>query len=518
MEAGSPKSKQAFVEIALVFALFAGCFALTSAGFDTSEGGYHYAIARQILSHGTMSFAEPRPGIYTIAPNGRTYASHEIGNTLFLLPVAGVNLSIEKLLNGRVDPRRTGFVEDFLITMMSVLYCALATALLYGILRIYFERDLRTSLTCCLAFAFSTFVWTYSRNLFDGVLCMVLLTGALFSMLQFRKTGKIGLFILSMVLLGTAVITRLTMVLAVIAFALYLVCALWHQRAWLVRLLAGGAVILVPFAMWQMFYSHLRTGHFLISPMQSGQYAANSLNGNLLAGISGYLFSPGKSIFVYMPLAILSIVAFRDFAAKYQPEAVLIASLSIFWILVHSRLAIWYGSWGWGPRYFITIAPFLVLPSLVSWEWLMERRWRRIAVVCALAWGTTLSAASIIGNWHYRMFLAYTDNRFDAMNWSLRQGQAVDMLRGAVSNFLIMIEHRPIPELPDFSPINRYASNTVNVWMNSAAYAGVPKALIVLITLILAAIVVWCWVALHRVETRQDQKALPPTAVASDAR
>jgi len=73
-------------EIILVFALVCSVFILTSAGFDTSEGLYHYAIAHQVLAEGTLGFVQPRPGAYTIGPNGRTYASHEFGNTLFLLP------------------------------------------------------------------------------------------------------------------------------------------------------------------------------------------------------------------------------------------------------------------------------------------------------------------------------------------------------------------------------------------------------------------------------------------------
>src|ERR1035441_4079886 len=150
-----------------------------------------------------------------------------------------------------------------------------------------------------MAFAFCTFVWTYSRNLFDGVLCMCLLTGAMLSMMQFVRTIRLSYFLVAMALCGFGIITRLTMVLLLAAFGIYLTMIFWKDRRRLIRLVLLGGAELVPFALWQVYYNRLRTGHWLMSPVMSDQYAAvNSLTGNLAVGISGLLFSPGKSIFV----------------------------------------------------------------------------------------------------------------------------------------------------------------------------------------------------------------------------
>jgi len=46
------------------------------------------------------------------------------------------------------------------------------------------------------------------------------------------------------------------------------------------------------------------------------------------------------------------------------------------------------------------------------------------------------------------------------------------MIKGALFKLRNMALHLPGPYLNTYSPINRYASNTVNVWVNSAAYAA----------------------------------------------
>ena len=501
-------------EVLFVFGLVFSIFLLTSAGFDTSEGTYDYRIAHQMLTAGAMSFASPIEGAFeqggctTLAPNGRTYASHEIGNAIFLLPAAGFNILLEKALANSVDARRIGFATGFTATLMPIIYCSLTIAMLYAMLRINFGQSVRTALGCSLAFGFCTFVWTYSRNLFDGVLCMCILTAAMLSMLLFRRTMKMRFFLIAAALCGLGVITRLTMMLALGAFVAYLTMVFWKDRVRLIRLILIGVAVQIPFAIWQMYYNHLRTGHMLISPVQSDQYAStNGLTGNLWVGMTGLLFSPGKSIFLYVPLAVLSLICFRRFVAKYPCEAVFSAVLSGMWLVLHSKLASnWYGAWGWGPRHFITIAPVLALPALVNWEWIKASLWRNILLKCALIWGAILSVCSIICNWHFRMALADAQGRHDAMLWSFTQGQAVDIIKGALSNLRNIALGLPGPCLPAYSPINCYASNTINVWINSAAYAGIPKILLALVGIGLLAVAVYCWIALQRIMSRSSEK------------
>jgi hypothetical protein len=54
------------------------------------------------------------------------------------------------------------------------------------------------------------------------------------------------------------------------------------------------------------------------------------------------------------------------------------------------------------------------------------------------------------------------------------------------------------------SAINCYASNTINVWMNSAVYAGVPRVLVAATALVLLAVAVFCAMSLRRIVRRSS--------------
>ena len=486
-------------EVFLVFALFLSVFALTSAGFDTSEGRYDYAIAHQIVANHSLSFAQTRDGIFTVAPNGRTYASHEIGNALGLLPVAAINILLENVLADKYDSRTIVYITGFTMSMMPVIYCAVTIALFYAMLRRSFDKSIRPALNCSLATGFCTFIWTYSRNLFDGVLCMCILSGIMLCITHFRRTTKIQSFLLAVVLCGFGIITRLTMVLVLPALAVYLTIAFWKDFRRVMMLAVIGAGLLTPFALWQTYYNHLRTGNWLTSPVQTEQYAANNgLTGNPVIGTFGLLLSPGKSIFIYVPLLLVSVVCFRRFSVNYPSEAGFVIVLSLMWLLLHSRLASWYGASGWGPRHFITIVPVLVLPACACWDWVRRNVWRRALLICALIWGAIVSSSSIIGNWSMRMGIAVSQGRQEGMVWSLRGGQAADMISSAISNLRNLALRSPAPCLPSASSIDCYASNSINVWINTASYAGVPRILLAMAALLLISVSVYCMIALRQ--------------------
>jgi len=103
------------------------------------------------------------------------------------------------------------------------------------------------------------------------------------------------------------------------------------------------------------------------------------------------------------------------------------------------------------------------------------------------------------------MALADVQGRHNAMLWSLSGGQPFDMIAGALSNLRNIAFKAPTPSLPPFSPINCYASNTINVWMNSAAYAGTPWMLIATAAVALLAVAAFCAMALRQMIRRSSE-------------
>jgi len=88
-----------------VFIFFWTLFALSNSGADNSEGLFHYRVALQIIKHGQLGFDTPQDGVFQLAPNGRIYAGHEIGNTILMLPTALLNVFLENFLSRFVSPK-----------------------------------------------------------------------------------------------------------------------------------------------------------------------------------------------------------------------------------------------------------------------------------------------------------------------------------------------------------------------------------------------------------------------------
>jgi len=487
----SASHKPIYRECSLLFCGLAAILLLTHSGFDNSEAVYHYSIAQEILTNGRLSFDHPREGIYTVAPNGRTYASHEIGNTIFLLPVALVNNLVENRLTSALGASKVEMITRFLTASMGAVLCAAGATFLYLTLRLVFAQSARAATLGALMFLFSSFYWSYSRMIFDGVLCSVLLTGGmLFLFLYARDPKKQALLVVAFALLGFGVITRLSMVLPLVAAFIYLLLTPGLGRSQAMRITIVVAMTLAPFACWQMYYNHLRTGHAMTSPVQTEQYAAvNGLTGDLSAGLAGLLFSPGKSIFVYCPIALLSLALIRRFWRAHKNEAVFVCVLSILWLLLHAKLQNWYGAWGWGPRHFVTIAPVLTLPFLVS-RLSIRAPFARMGTVILLLFGFLLGAASMISNYHYRLSLANSEGRLDDrwIVWSPNKNQAVDLLVAATRNIQRVFTERPYDIVPGASKLNIEASNTINIWLFTASRSGIPASILTIIAAILTVV------------------------------
>jgi hypothetical protein len=310
----------------------------------------------------------------------------------------------------------------------------------------------------------------------------------MFFLFAYRRSRDRIVLAVAFAFFGFGLITRLSMVLPLIAAVIYLVSLARVRPARLLQDAVVAALTLTPFVCWQLYYNHLRTGNPLMSPVQGPQYAANNaLNGDVLAGLTGLLFSPGKSIFIYSPIALLSIIVMRRFFKNHSYEATFVAIVGILWLLLHARLQSWYGAWGWGPRHFVTIAPIIALPFLVT-RVEIRTRWLRWAAVALLFSGFLLASASILGNWQYRMSLALHQGRSQdsIFVWDPVRNQAVDALTSAVRQIHRTVSGGPFEIAEGYSRANVAASNTVNLWLFSAYREGVPAAWLALCAVVLA--------------------------------
>jgi hypothetical protein len=74
--------------------------------------------------------------------------------------------------------------------------------------------------------------------------------------------------------------------------------------------------------------------------------------------------------------------------------------------------------------------------------------------------------------------------------WSFGDSQSIDMLKAGFGNIFRMLSQGPIIRIKDtYSEANEYASSTINLWVNSFIYAGIPWYVAVILVIPLVALI-----------------------------
>jgi len=81
----------------------------------------------------------------------------------------------------------------------------------------------------------------------------------------------------------------------------------------------------------------------------------------LWLGLYGLLFSPYKSIFLFSPILLASLVSFPLFFRRHRWEGWLLGLIVIAHLLLFAKWYMWWGGFAWGPRFLVPLTPFLAV-------------------------------------------------------------------------------------------------------------------------------------------------------------
>ena len=111
----------------------------------------------------------------------------------------------------------------------------------------------------------------------------------------------------------------------------------------------------------------------------------------LTLGMTGLLASWGKSIFLYNPILLISILGSLWFAKRHGWQSLLFIAIPLAYLLLYSKKEVWYGGNSWGPRYLMPTIPLLVCMAAPVFEWIGMQRHRWVSLATA-----TLLVVSVI--------------------------------------------------------------------------------------------------------------------------
>src|SRR5579863_642569 len=374
-----------------LLALAAGlaAFVVQSGEVGSADTMHRLQAAHSFWTSEPAVFPNEYPEFGVHGRGGRLYDWYGIGQPLLMLPADVIGTYIERLpvfadYNGN-DPS----VRDIVVSYSTNILISVLTALVCFRLLQLLKFSTSQCVAGVLALLFCTSHLHYTQNMMENNYILLLtLTGFAFQY-EWWRTGSRRALLIGSAALGLNLLTRLTTGLDLLAAAAFLILALWFERGcgrvlW-ERVLAYAKIavpVYVVFFLFDRLYQFYRFGSFfntyvhyftverrLQDPSLPASYPFET---PFRVGFLGALFAPEKSVFLFDPLLVLTIVIAAIGWKRFRPEirAYFIAMflLLLAYICFYAKYTVWSGDFAWGDRYVSTaaeLAAFISVPLLL---------------------------------------------------------------------------------------------------------------------------------------------------------
>ncbi len=235
------------------------------------------------------------------------------------------------------------------------------TGLTVGILSLVIRR-MKYSKTAQIAipllFGFSTMAFNYARYDYNKCLAGLGLLLAFYYAIRFVERGGMKFILACGAVLGFLAALRLELL---IATPVLLWGILRSQESSRERYISG-ATFLIPCLLgiaWVLFYNYRYWGGEASGGYEEGFQA------NPMPGLIGFLFSPGKNLWVFNPVLLLLPLSLRTFREQQKALFPLWLGIVLTVFGLYCFWGNWWGGWGWGPRHLVPLLPLLILPLAV---------------------------------------------------------------------------------------------------------------------------------------------------------
>ena len=363
-EARSPRAIR-FSFVFAVFLTFFGIYMLSSSRERPwGDAQVMYEVASSIAHRGDVAIRYHWPPQSQKGADGNVYAQYPILTSLIHLP----SVLVVDLI-GWVAPNATPAALALASNLAPALLGAATCALFFLFcLRLGINLTVATLATATLGLA--TSLWVYARYPYAEILQTFLLLGLLkqtFELTEWpSRRNALGFALWS----GMLIHSKYLFLLSLVAAAIVLLVRWRKQPDLLLAMMKWVTIGLVPFALLVLIYNHYRWG----SPLATGYGdTTKQLRGSLFAGIWGFLFSPGKSVFLYSPPLALALLGVPRLWRRSPQLVVFMGALLVPPFLVHALLLTWGGGYCWGPRYLVIGVPPLMLAFAFLLQQLSDR-------------------------------------------------------------------------------------------------------------------------------------------------
>ncbi|NLV74053.1 MAG: hypothetical protein GXY52_05155 [Chloroflexi bacterium] len=521
-----------------VFILFLSIFLVTF-------GGHFYSYDEEMTHRLVVSIADQRSlsipingeawvATFTFGVDAKHYSPYGWMVAFIELPLYYLGSWLAVL----VEPGLQGFLIRFVASLVGPISSALSCMVFYTI-AFYLYASERRALVLTLLFGLCTLVWPYSKmNFSEPLLSLFLILSFYWLFIYQRDRSKIQL-LLSGLMMGAAVATKIASAVFAPVFAVYLLMILRSNSQTVAERKRWLTDRLLPLATWGMMTSLpvlvvLGYNWFRFASLSETGYGTALFSPALtdtLMGLYGLLLSPGKSVFLYALPTILFLPALVSFRKRWPKEALIFVLVVAVNIAVFAPYKYWAGGVAWGPRFLVILMPYMVLPAGTLFDWFSSRKViRTVSILMLCIWMAVVqipgmlihcATAYMLGfGYHDVQYVPrYSPLRFHllrsvalARDWgSLLLGQAppeTEAYQGDLEdyyNWVVYTPHRPV--VPPYwhgnrpGPIHYSAEwfllvenyHWFDAWWWYWWWIGLPKGWILLVLIPLGMIPISLW-------------------------
>ena len=367
-------------------------FVVQSGELGSADTMHRLQTAHSFWTAEPAVFPQEYPEFGVHGRGGKVYDWYGIGQPLLMWPADIVGTYIERLPIFAEYDGNDPSVRDIVVSYSTNILINVLTALVCFRLLRRLQFSTSQAVSGVLGLLFCTTHLHYTQNMMENNYILLLtLTGFAFQF-EWLGTGSRPALLVGSAALGLNLLTRLTTGMDLLAAAAFVLLTLWFERThglarW-ERFTAYAKTAVPVYAIFMLvdrLYQYYRFGSFfntyvhyftverrLQDPSLPPSYPFET---PFHVGFLGALFAPEKSIFLFDPLLVLTIVVavvgwkrFRGEIKAYLAAAFL---LLFGYICFYAKYTVWSGDFAWGDRYVSTAAEmvaFIAVPLLLRYR------------------------------------------------------------------------------------------------------------------------------------------------------
>jgi hypothetical protein len=411
------------IQIAFLLFLFLNCVYLaTSTGRVRSIDEVDPVLQSEslLLRHSTAIPQAVNSGIWfgKRDRNGIPRSAWPFGHGFLVLPWSALGHYVLAQLPGM--PRAiSDLAISTAICWSNATFAALAVAGCF-LISLKLGVNVRNAMACSLLLAFCTPLFVYSGWLFSEPVSAAIFVIA--ALLLFAEDGILSAPRVSAGALLLAFSIHVRPANGVIG-AIFILAALlldhsanrqgFRYRTTIILIVAvgvSGALYLL--RNYELFGSPFDFG---VPTMAENGKDLDSWHNPFWRGVFGFVFSPGKSAFLFCPPILLGIAGVPRLWRRHRPLCVIAVLAPLSSLVLYSFRTQWEGSYCYGPRYLLPGLVLLILP--IGTLFRDPPRWLRPVFWCTATIGFLVQAIGLatnimedmvrnhyyVGNWDYRM-------------------------------------------------------------------------------------------------------------------